>query len=58
MYVKCFDTKMTVSKIFLICRQFRPPYVPYGPMLAGTRTWKPDAGISQRRWPGMLQGTH
>ncbi|CAI9543610.1 unnamed protein product [Staurois parvus] len=22
------------------------------------RTQKPDAGIGQRRWPGMLQGTH
>ncbi|CAI9599152.1 unnamed protein product [Staurois parvus] len=26
--------------------------------LAGIGTRKPDAGISWRRWPGMLQGTH
>ncbi|CAI9590205.1 unnamed protein product [Staurois parvus] len=58
MYVKWFDTKMTVSKNFYICRRFRPPYVPYVLTLAGTGTRKPDVGIGQRRWPGTLQGTY
>ncbi|CAI9561640.1 unnamed protein product, partial [Staurois parvus] len=46
---------MTVSKNFLICRRSWSQYVP---TLAGTGTWKPDAGIGWRRWPGTLQGTH
>ncbi|CAI9536930.1 unnamed protein product, partial [Staurois parvus] len=55
MYVKWFETKMTVSKMFTfyICRRFWPLYVP---MLAGIGTRKPDAGIGRRRWAGMLQG--
>ncbi|CAI9617478.1 unnamed protein product, partial [Staurois parvus] len=58
MYVKCFETKMTVSKIFKFAAGSAPPYVPYVPTLTGTGTRKPDACIGQRRWPGTLQGTH
>ncbi|CAI9614184.1 unnamed protein product, partial [Staurois parvus] len=35
----------------------RPPYVPYVPTLTGTRTWKTDASVGPRRWPGAAGGT-
>ncbi|CAI9610821.1 unnamed protein product [Staurois parvus] len=63
MYVKWFDTVIFYFSVlsecdflhFLISRRFLPPYFP---TLAGNGTRKTDAGIGQRRWPGMLQGGH
>ncbi|CAI9579191.1 unnamed protein product, partial [Staurois parvus] len=53
-YVKLVWKKMKFFLNFQISRR-RPPV---RPDVTGTGTQKPDAGISRRRWPGTLQGTH
>ncbi|CAI9602047.1 unnamed protein product, partial [Staurois parvus] len=42
------------NEIFL--KNFKFPAV--RPDVTGSGTQKPDPGISRRRWPGTLQGTH
>ncbi|CAI9596367.1 unnamed protein product [Staurois parvus] len=38
--------------------KFPASSVPIRPNVAGNGTRKTDAGISQRKWPGTLQGGH
>ncbi|CAI9596152.1 unnamed protein product, partial [Staurois parvus] len=56
MYVKCFETKMTVSKIKKICRRLWPPYVPCVLTLAGTGTRKLDAASAGGDGRGRCRG--
>ncbi|CAI9593187.1 unnamed protein product, partial [Staurois parvus] len=44
--------------IFFIFSNLPPVPAPVHSDVTGTGTWKPDAGIGRRRWPGMLQETH
>ncbi|CAI9586575.1 unnamed protein product, partial [Staurois parvus] len=46
---------MTFFLHFQISRRWRRLL---SPDVTGTGTQEPDAGISRRRWPGTLQGTH
>ncbi|CAI9550356.1 unnamed protein product, partial [Staurois parvus] len=55
MYVKCFETKMTVSKMFKFAAGSGPRTSHTSQRSQGP---EPDAGIGRRRWPVTLQGTH
>ncbi|CAI9539942.1 unnamed protein product, partial [Staurois parvus] len=58
---KCMGIcKIVLKKMtfFLKFSNFSPPAAPVRPDVTGTGTQEPDAGISRRRWPGTLQGTH
>ncbi|CAI9578524.1 unnamed protein product [Staurois parvus] len=46
------------NNILLKISNLLPFPAPVRPDVTGTGTRKPDAGISCRRWPGTLQGTH